>query len=1572
MGITMKTAKILKKIISVILASVIMITTLAANINFVLAESEYDTGISMSKSGLVGGSISSERYSQNIFNIVNDGSNDNTTVGLWSYDISDRNNITYAELTAEVTRYSNAYIDGLNIDFYYVNPESVKSYLKDINSSSKITNISSISENAGDNSVSHIKTLFSLNERNLIGSLKHNYSTTSDTKFTLDLTTAYYEMTANNWSGICIIAMCNKNNNGINTYKWSDTWIKLGNILYTKGNKSISYNKSSVLTGGDGNARYNGNMFNIVNDGTSSCTSIGLWSYNVSDIKYINSATINMFVNNYHSAVINDLSIDFYFINSSIAASYLKPLSESNKTSTNSEFTQNMGNNSVNWAKDHFGLNDSNKIGSLNHDYSSSPSRYITLDLTNALNTAEQQNWENICIIAMCNKNNNGSTHYNWSDTWLYAGNLYYDEISTYIPFEKTGILCGMDTSSRNNGNKFNIVNDSSPLNTTVGLWSYNVTDINTDSHANIMATSSQWSQEKIDNFGIEFYLIDSNTVSGFLKNASSDYKVSQYMTILSNAGSNCASAIKANLNLNENNKVGYLAHDYTNNKNKYYNIDISSVLQTLKQNDIQNVTLVAMCNKNNNGSSSGLWSDVWLEMSGITYGADIDLALIQQLKNAMSDYENKLASGKIYKNMGSAYRAYVNAQKALDAYRYGKTTSLNIAQYLNALTSSIQSMTEWSAPNPNISPQFSSSDTGTIPLTTGCLWYEYRDDPLVTSYSAEGCNVTSNVYYQNGVYLYTDSSPNIPFTVGFYRSSSAITANPQNPRILYFSLLRQNGGLYIRNNQYTGDICPREFAAIISKSYRVNSTQNGDDNNIILSSSDMRYMANYFNINYQEAFSSDNYYVEAKATAFSEGLGNRDSGTNVNYVKYIEGFGAKTFYIINYKPILDLINSSSNRNMIKSIASYKQGGLQTLMTAYDAATAIDPTAYDFSSSTLTKVSDCATEIKNAVSKFAAVTSTSKDNAAYNILRSAIDKANSIGNQNYVISSNTTQTTRYSQESWSTYFSALNEAQSAMANVMSASGYSSTYNSKTISAIANQLNNKRDSLKYNYIIEFISTSGQNMGSIVASEEQTVDTSSIVNTPTIKGMQERQMHIVYSWTPITITREEFSQSKVITVNEVSTEEECELIPGEIITEPTCSTPGLRHSTCTVCNASYETAVEPLEHNYTSEVVPPTCYAEGYTLYTCTNCANTYKDNYTPVTEHNYTTLTVAPTCTEQGYTAQRCTVCSHEEIDENSYTEPLGHEYTCSVIRDADCTFSGVVEYVCIRHDDSYTEQTGTDDNNHPELVYSRTVAPTESESGCDIYYCNNLCGYWEKRNIVPPTSSNPIFSDYLDSYNMALETIIEDLTPYTEESKPIYTQAIANAKAQAENAIREQNIQLLESSTRTIIEASALLRIRTISINLLVCDVNGKIIVPETGTSLALYGDTVNLDISNVANGLSVEKWTVEQNGKITKVNNASTYCDINACADTYVIAYLSEDEAKQSQKKIILQNKSAKTIGIKYVNEFGNIDLSNPTLFGITAPKVPFYTFDKWEIVSNDNNIITLKATYKTILQEG
>ena len=232
------------------------------------------------------------------------------------------------------------------------------------------------------------------------------------------------------------------------------------------------------------------------------------------------------------------------------------------------------------------------------------------------------------------------------------------------------------------------------------------------------------------------------------------------------------------------------------------------------------------------------------------------------------------------------------------------------------------------------------------------------------------------------------------------------------------------------------------------------------------------------------------------------------------------------------------------------------------------------------------------------------------------------------------------------------------------------------------------------------------------------------------------------------------------------------------------------------------------------------------------------------------------------------------------------------------------------EYVCVRGDSSYTEEIAENENNHGELVYSRTVQPTASEQGYDIYYCNNLCGYWEKRNFTEPIKTDAEFTDCLEAYNASLLTIVNNFDAYTEESKATYLNAINDAKANGEAAIDAKNASALDKATASIIEATALLRIRTISIKLMICNADGKIVESQSRTESASYGDLVKFDISENIGDLNVQKWTIKKDGVTRKVSQGEASCELTANSDATVCAYLTEKEVEPSTNiKLTLLN---------------------------------------------------------------
>lgn len=80
----------------------------------------------------------------------------------------------------------------------------------------------------------------------------------------------------------------------------------------------------------------------------------------------------------------------------------------------------------------------------------------------------------------------------------------------------------------------------------------------------------------------------------------------------------------------------------------------------------------------------------------------------------------------------------------------------------------------------------------------------------------------------------------------------------------------------------------------------------------------------------------------------------------------------------------------------------------------------------------------------------------------------------------------------------------------------------------------------------------------------------------------------------------------------------------------------------------------------QHSYTSEIsTAATCTAPGVRTYTCSLCGNTYTEEI-PQLDHVYTYETVTPpTCIDPGERKGVCSVCGAEVMED---LEPLGHDW----------------------------------------------------------------------------------------------------------------------------------------------------------------------------------------------------------------------------------------------------------------------------------------------------------------------
>ena len=184
-------------------------------------------------------------------------------------------------------------------------------------------------------------------------------------------------------------------------------------------------------------------------------------------------------------------------------------------------------------------------------------------------------------------------------------------------------------------------------------------------------------------------------------------------------------------------------------------------------------------------------------------------------------------------------------------------------------------------------------------------------------------------------------------------------------------------------------------------------------------------------------------------------------------------------------------------------------------------------------------------------------------------------------------------------------------------------------------------------------------------------------------------------------------------------------------GEVTTQPTEESEGVRTYTCTACGETRTETVDKLEHvhSYNAVVTAPTCTEAGYTTHACA-CGDSYVDGHVDATGHSYGAWYVATeaTCTENGVERRDCKNCDHSETRE---VEATGHSYTPEVTVPT-CTEKGYTTYTCSCGDsyvDDYVDAAG---HEFGEWI-------VETPANCTVkgkeYRDCAICGEREERSI---------------------------------------------------------------------------------------------------------------------------------------------------------------------------------------------------------------------------------------------
>ena len=230
-------------------------------------------------------------------------------------------------------------------------------------------------------------------------------------------------------------------------------------------------------------------------------------------------------------------------------------------------------------------------------------------------------------------------------------------------------------------------------------------------------------------------------------------------------------------------------------------------------------------------------------------------------------------------------------------------------------------------------------------------------------------------------------------------------------------------------------------------------------------------------------------------------------------------------------------------------------------------------------------------------------------------------------------------------------------------------------------------------------------------------------------------------------------------------------------GAITTKPTCTTPGVKTYTCSVCQKTKTEEIPATGHQHTEvrNVKEATCKEEGYTgdtyctdcetklsdgeptakkahdwdkgkvtteatckntgvkTYTCNNCSET-KTEVIPMTDHIWDNgkVTTKPSCITPGVKTYTCTVCQKTKTEEIPAT---GHQHTeVRNVKEATCTKEGYTgDTYCTDCGEKLSDGKILPKKDHDYEIKDHKDA-TCTEDGYTTSFCKN-CGDEKKETI---------------------------------------------------------------------------------------------------------------------------------------------------------------------------------------------------------------------------------------------
>lgn len=419
----------------------------------------------------------------------------------------------------------------------------------------------------------------------------------------------------------------------------------------------------------------------------------------------------------------------------------------------------------------------------------------------------------------------------------------------------------------------------------------------------------------------------------------------------------------------------------------------------------------------------------------------------VTEVKTAMQKYEQKLDNGTVYTNMSVAYQAYVDCQKALDAYQYG-TTKNDDGSYKNdftgalsgkadALNNAINNMSEFVPYTGTAHGTFPSdkdyvSDDNykenyknilySAPVTQEPVYYASNQpvtDPFTSWFQSYTVTADISFFMSNDTVMLYDgkTNPQTGVMFGTWGNSKPGTWNWNN-LAWYYCVMGTGQGLSMVNDNWSGTDTAGSGGWNLNYQWTIRQISGSKEGACSGISKDTTTYENGVNgkvtanaIQFNREFSTLFYTINNPSFEYCMGISDRTDRKS-----YVGTTTNTSIRVLNYKLIMDTINNQ--KSYLPVVENYKYGGLSTVMQGFDQAMT-DPNSF------FTAGNDwqgAQTHYQTAINNLKSTAT--QDSEQYKLVRDAMVSA--------IVNTYNNGTNGWTLESWANFKAAYETAANAM------------------------------------------------------------------------------------------------------------------------------------------------------------------------------------------------------------------------------------------------------------------------------------------------------------------------------------------------------------------------------------------------------------------------------------------------------------------------------------------------------------------------------------------------------------